>query len=418
MGFEAEYVARFRERQTLLFSDYARGDDVDLQPVEASMYALCSSYDDQPSQHRRRRVLASVATRGRVDWHPTVSDLRIRLEDSSEYGVPETASRGALGAAMEDDLVKLIETRNRLAVDEGFESYADLAMWSEGLDLTGVRHFVAAVRNTTLPEAVRTITRERMTLETWFEDCERFGGPGPDDIPAAASTLSCLLDLDEIAGRISWVVREQPIYGAAFALAVPSDVRILVGRSGSLTASMTAYHELGHALGHAANRTTGILQTWETTVDESMAVVMEAVASRLVLDDHERSRMAIVEALETARLSTSLMFEFGVNERPHQSRELFEYWYGPLAPFDDAAMWARDTFRSVDPFHIQAYLVGNVVADATLAFLTDRFPDDPPAWGSWLVENYYAPGRGATLSDRLNALEDHRPKELDDVFVA
>lgn len=416
MGFEDEYMVRFQERQTLLFMEYARGDDVDLRPVEAAMYDLCSPYDKDDSGSRRRRVLASVATRGRVDWHPIVSDLRSRLDDPSGYEVPDGASRGDIGAAMEDDLLELIETRNRLAVDEGFASYADLAMWSEGLDLEGVKGFVSIARAAALPGANRTVVRERVTLDSWGDDLERFGGPGPDDIPAAASTLAGLLGLDEAVDRISWVVRDQPIYGVAFALSIPDDIRILIGRSGSLTALITACHELGHALGHASNRATGVFRTWETTTDESMAVVMEAVASRLVLDHEGRSRMALIEEFYTALLGTSLLFEFDVNERPGEGRELFTAWYEPLIPVDEPAIWARDTFRSIDPFYVQGYLIGNVIAAATVAFLVDRFPDDPRAWGAWLVENYYAPGRGATLSDRLDALEDHRPRELDGVF--
>ena len=418
MGFEPEYVARFQERQKLLFGNYAQGDDVDLRPVETALHDLCMANREDGSRDRRSSVLASVATRGRVDWHPVVSNLRNRLDDPAGYGVPDDASRTAVGAAMDDDLLELIEIRNRLAVEQDFESYADLAMWSEGLDLTGVRRFAAAARDAALPGARRTVVRERMTLETWFDDLERIGGPGPDDVPAAASALAHLLGLDEVADRISWVVRDQPIYGVAFALSVPSDVRILVGRSGSLTALLTAYHELGHALGHASNRATGIFRTWETTTDESTAVVMEAVASRLALNDDERSRMAIVDQSERARLATSLLFELDVNDRSERARELFTEWYQPLAPVDDPAMWARDTFRSVDPFYLQGYLIGSVMADASIAFLSERFPDDPEAWGAWLVEKYYAPGRGSSLSSRLDALEDHRPKELDGVFLS
>jgi len=416
MGFEAEYMARFQERQALLFLDYAGGEDVDLRHVEASMYALCSAFRDETSGHRRSGVLASVATRGRVDWHPVVSDLRSRLNDPAGYGVSRTASRATIGTAMEDDLIRLIETRDRLAIKEGVDSYADLAMSTEGLDPIGLRRFVKGARDMALPGAHRAVKREHMTLETWFDDLERFGGSGPEDIPTAAYDLASLLGLGQVADGISWVVRDQPIFGVAFALSIPDDIRILIGRSGSLTALVTAYHELGHALGYAANRATGIFQTWETTTDEAMAAVMVAVASRLVLDQDQRSRMAVVEELETARLASSLLFEFDVNNQPYEARKAFEHWYGPLAPFDDAAMWAGDSFRSVDPFHIQGYLIGSVVGNATVAFLEERFPDNPEAWGTWLAENYYAPGRGATLSDRLDALEDHRPKELDSVF--
>jgi hypothetical protein len=245
---------------------------------------------------------------------------------------------------------------------------------------------------------------------------ELLGGPGPSDVPKAAESVARRLGLNEIADRITWVVRDQPIYGVAFALSIPNDVRILLNRSGSLTALITAYHELGHALGHAANRSNGIFRTWETTTDETLAVVMEPIAGRMTLNHDERERIAIIEELETARLATSLLFEIDVNQRPDRARDLFGHWYGSLAPFDEPAMWARDSFRSDDPFHIHGYLIGNVVADATLAFFTDRFPDDPTAWGDWLVEHYYAPGRAVTLSERLEALEEHRPNGLNAIF--
>ncbi|MEN8113485.1 MAG: hypothetical protein ABFS21_03770 [Actinomycetota bacterium] len=416
MGFESQYVTRFEERQRLLFELHAEGTAHDLRPLEAAIYDLCCAYADSTNSDRRSRVLQEVATRGRVDFHPAVTRLRDRLDDPSNYRSSDDDGWSALGAAMEGDLIELIEARNRLAVDQGFASYGHLAMWHEGLDIAAVRRFIADRRDDALPAARRTIDQEGMTLKSWFDDLERLGGPGPDDVADSAEAMTHHLGLSDLAHRLSWIVKDQPIYGIAFGVSVPGDVRILLGRSGSLTAQATAFHELGHALHHAANRGTGIFRTWDVTSDESMAVVVERLATRSLHND-ERRRIATVETLEAARQATSFLFEAAVDAEPARAREFFVQWYGPLAPFENPAMWARDSFRSIDPFHIHAYVIGNVVADATLAFLSDRYPGEPTAWGPWLVEHYFAEGRGRSLSDRLDDLEEHRPSVLNPLFL-
>ncbi|MEN8233607.1 MAG: hypothetical protein ABFR89_01625 [Actinomycetota bacterium] len=416
MGFESEYVERFEERQRLLFEMYAEGAAHDLNPLETAIYDLCCAHTGSADSDRRSRVFQAVAMRGRVDFHPVVSDLRNRLGDPSNYRSSTDAGWGILGEAMEDDVVELIETQNRLARDQGFASYGELALWHDDLDLAAVARLATELRDEVLLPARRIVDREGITLESWFDDYKRIGGPWPGDVADGAVSMAHRLGLGSLADRLTWVVKDQPIYGIAFGVSVPSDVRILLGRSGSLSASVTAFHELGHALHHAANAGTGIFRTWEVTTDESMAVVVERLATQFLTAD-EQERIETVETLETARYATSFLFEIDVNAEPTRAREVFSRRYGPLAPFDDAAMWARDTFRSIDPFHIHGYLIAGVIADATLTFLTDRFPGQPAAWGPWLVERYFAAGRGKTLSERLDSLEEHRPAVLDPLFL-
>lgn len=417
MGFELEYVTRFAERQELLFRNYAGAAGSDLRPIETELYRLCRSHDIGSGGDRRSRVLRSVATRGRVDYHPSVSDLRNRIDEGTTYRPPPETGRAGLGAAMEHDVLELVALRDAVAREEGFGSYAELAMSSEGLDIDAVREFSVKTRDETI-EACRGIVQlEQLSLEFWFDGLERIGGADVPDLLNAVTELTTRLGLGGIAERISWIVRSQPIYGAAFAISVPDDVRVLLGRTESLVAVATAYHELGHALAHAANMSDGIFKTWEVTTDETIAVVIERVAAAVALTDDNRRKLELIELLEAARLATSLSFEFEVADNPHDVRELFGRWYTPLVPVSDPAIWALDTFRSIDPFHIQGYLIGNVVAEATITYLTDRYPNNPEAWGQWLVTNYLAAGRSVSLSERLNSLEEYRPTSLDPLLV-
>ena len=80
--------------------------------------------------------------------------------------------------------------------------------------------------------------------------------------------------------------------------------------------------------------------------------------------------------------------------RVHAGRRL-------LVAVPDPTTWRLGSFRSVDPFRIHAYGLGAQVGESLACRLEERLGDDHVAWGRWLREELWAPGRRTTF----NALE-------------
>lgn len=396
---EAAFVAAWEARQRFLWESYAEGAAGDPGDVDAALYDVCTGPAEPLAPPRAAvGVLDRAMARGRVDFHPEVSALRGRLDDPGSY--PASPS---LGESMEPDVRALIGLRNRLARRAGFGSYGELAMWSERLDLGAVVRLVASVHRQVLPAAAERVRRQGMTIPGWWDGVRRTAGRCAEPPDSLARVLLARLGLSGVAAHLTWVVRDQPIYGFSAAVSVPSDVRILLGAGSSWHAVGVAFHELGHAVAHASNRGVGIDATWDTLHDEAMAAVMESLGAEIMLDRDARRRMRTVEVLETARLSTSFLFEVDVNRHPERARSLYASHFERLAPIGDPAGWAVDSFRSIDPFHVHAYVVGGLVGEAVLRHLRDHLAQGRSRWGRWLAENLYADGRARHLVDKLAA---------------
>jgi hypothetical protein len=351
--------------------------------------------DGELADRIRRRAL--------VDHHPEVARLRDRLDDWGTSGPlpvdPTTAWRRRLAAAMEPDLVALIRLRNALAREQGAASYGHLAMAAEGLNLDDVAAAMRSLRLAGLGDASALATDAGLTIETWFDGLDRLAGPVAVDAVAAAGDLAGRLGCADLFGRIRWTVRDGPLAGWAAAVSIPDDVRVLVRPARSLRDLATVFHELGHALAYAGTRARGIRAIPSDTQDELMGVVLELVGVRVMLPADARERLRGIQVAESVRVATSALFEIAIQDEPGRARELFAAWYRPLVAVPDPAAWALDSFRSVDPFRIHAYGLGARLGTTLVTGLDARFGEDPAAWGRWLREELWAPGRRAAFAE-------------------
>lgn len=206
------------------------------------------------------------------------------------------------------------------------------------------------------------------------------------------------------------MVLPQAISGYAAILSAPDDVRLLIKPVTSVKRLLTLCHETGHALSHACNKQSGIFGTWTVAHDETMAIVLEHVATERLMEDPLSSYSRQIMVLETARCSLSGLFELALWEQPNRAEELYMEHYGriglePMSP----ALWVLDSFRTIDPVYIHSYVLGDCIARDTVAFLLERYGKDLPRWGSWLRQNYYADGRCRSLAEKTAVLRRSTP---------
>jgi hypothetical protein len=431
-SIEARYLELLWELQRRRWETYANGAAFDLTDLSTAFHDLSQSARHVRFRNDARdRLLERIMQRTAVDHHPQVASLANRLAEWSNYAtVPATTTpawRRSLSEAMESDVIDLLTVRRRLAEDLGFASYGHLVADSEGFDLDAMIAFAAAQRTTHLAVAAglydspspsvsyldispaKAGGERNASVATWFDWLGCLAGGGEHDAVDEAQRLTSELGLDDLSSAISWSVREQQIAGYDCAVSVLDDIRLLVRPVVSNDGLSTVFHELGHGLAHAANEAKGIFKTWNSLSDESMAVVMEHIGVALRFPPEARAKAKLISQLEAARMATSFLFEVDVNDDPRQARSLYRKWYEPLVDVEDPVVWASDSFRIDDPFHIHTYLIGRVVATATVAFLQDRFDNDHQKWGTWLRRHYYRDGRQRSLFEKISGLEEHCP---------
>ncbi len=406
--FEQRYLEIRKQLFVAHWDLYAQGRSARLGGVSAAMYELANEVTSRNlPAGRRSDILIRVLTRELVDAHPEVSALVNRITTGRGDQSDGEESIAAAALAAESDVVEVMRLRNALARTHGADDYAHFVMTLVGLDLSRVRALVDDIHRDSLL-AVRRGSRGTSQIH---HDRRRTPGASetPAEGPVEAGRLLAALGLADLAPRISWHVAD---HGFPYdcPVSVPDDIRVLLPKTNTLDQLTGVFHELGHAVMHVANEQSGMLTTWNELWDESMAMTMQRIGTTLRFDAETADALRRVEDRERLRLSTSFLFELDVIADPGRARELFTRWYEPLGRVERPAEWALDTFRVEDPVHVYTFVVGEIVADAVIHFLLDRFGRDYQHWGPWLRAHFYAEGRAATLFDKLGVLGDHRPR--------
>ncbi len=403
--FAAVYARHWQEARRLEWAAYVDGMPLDRSAVDGAIFEAAADPAGPRAVPADLDAVERLRRRSLVDHHREVSRLRDRLDERSAYSVDRSSPTWRLdrAAAMEPDVQALIRLRAALARDLGGSSYAQLAAAAEGIDPDALIASLEELRDAALPAASRIAAEAGLTIETWFDGLDAMAGPAVGDPVSISRLVAARIGCADLLGAVTWTVRDAPLAGWAAGVSIPEDVRLLVRPVRSLRDITTVLHELGHALAYAATRSHGIRAIPTDTQDEALATAFEIVASRFVLDSDQRARLADVAIAELARVSTSALFELDLEARPAAARERFVAWYAPLAPVRDPVVWALDSFRSVDPFRIHAYALGSRLGDRLAARLASTFGDDTVAWGRWLKETLWAPGRRDTYAE-LEAL--------------
>jgi hypothetical protein len=409
--FERRYLELFWQRKRLQWENYVADAGHNLSSVDAKIYTLVVQNKDRfelPSH--QGQVVDAIINRELVDKHPQVAQLRNRLDDWENYakGLSETRKRDpahyrlALARRMKPDVLRLMQIRQHLARELGFPSYVELVLGEEGFESRSVITLLEQYLEDHLVEARELIQAHQLTWPTWFSGLGTLGhigqGLGPTKI---VDQFLERMGFGALRGAIRIHAQPQPIAGYAGILSVPDDIRILMQPVSSLQGWLVLFHELGHAIAHSLNTETGVFTTWTSAHDETIAELIAQIAPFVLLDEDSQQAAHQLFLLETTRCAISARFEFELWEHPEAAERLYTQHYSRLG-FDipAPAIWALDTFRSIDPVYIHNHVIGSVVAEKTIDHLCEEYGQDFHRWGEWLRSNYFADGRRRTLQEK------------------
>ncbi|WP_427338463.1 hypothetical protein [Caloranaerobacter sp. DY30410] len=297
--------------------------------------------------------------------------------------------------------------RNRIAKEIGFSSYPDLVLETDEIEKKSLIKLLNQYLNKNLPKAKEIIKKYNISWENWFVDLEKIGFINTTYSPIEfIDRLFKILGLEDLKNTIKVTIKEEWYAGFAAALS-PTDVRIVVKPIKSLRNLKVLFHEIGHAIMYSLNEQEGLYRVLPASLDEAMAVVMECIASELLLSELEREKVYEIIVLEYTLFAISALFEFELWDNPYKAEELYIKHYSKLGiKIDDPCIWAFDSFRSIDPVYIQNYVIGAVLAEKLMEYFYDKYSNKYKEWGNWLYKNIYLDGRKRSFKEKVKALDN------------
>lgn len=395
---ESSWLALFWERQRLQWLTYAEHRVVDLQALDARQLDLAERIAALPVTDRRSRVLRLSALRDTIDLQPAVCSLRNRL-DSPEPG-DEVRSPQEAALQARSDVLHLMELRSGAAQRAGFPSYPEAVLFCEEIPLPWLRGRLLDILDTYLPEAFHLAKSHQLALPSWFRQLDGFmPAPALSDPHALWNALLRCLGLPAHLREPRTLLHEGGIAGYAAALHVPDDIRLLARPPRTLAQWITLLHELCRAVAFRSCTADGVFATWTPAEAEVAAVMLEQVATPLLLEEPWRGEAARIQLLEGVRCCISMLFELDLWENQEHPEALYTHWYSQLtATIGGPVSWACDSFRSIDPMCVFAYALG---------YALGREQAGRASAGSSLVRAFSAPGRSRPILDRLAAASGH-----------
>jgi oligoendopeptidase F len=171
--------------------------------------------------------------------------------------------------------------------------------------------------------------------------------------------------------------------------------------------------ELGHAISYYFNKEEGLYKVLPASYDEAMAVVIEYIAPKIILDENIQGKLRDIQVLEYTRCTISSLFEFELWENPKNAENLYIKHYSKLGfKINNPSIWAADSFRSIDPVYIHNYVIGDILAKQLYEYLLQNFAYNYKEWGKWLIEKIYIDGRRRAFKEKLEIMGFMNPIKL------
>ncbi|MBW9159027.1 hypothetical protein G9F71_012735 [Clostridium sp. FP2] len=415
--FEKDYMNKYWKIQRAQWCNYFENENYNLSQIDAEIYDTVKLFNKEVQPIDRKSKIASLLMqKDLVDKEPLVSEIRNRIDNLDNYSdnISEDIKADryqyklALSYKMKDDVKKLMNTRNALSKQMGFDSYPELVLITEEIDKDNLVHSLNGFLESNLPKAIEIIKKYNIKWETWFSDLSRIGVTKNQYNPIElVNQLLKTFGFDEIKGKIQISFMEKGYAGCASELS-PNDIRIVVEPIKSLNNLRTLFHEMGHAILYSLNKEEGIYKILPPSHDEAMAVVIEYIAPMLlILNKTDREKIFEIMTLEYTRCAISSLYEFDLWQNPEIAEELYIKHYSKLGiEINNPSMWASDTFRSIDPVYVHNYVIGAILAEKIFTYLQSENSCNYKEWGAWLSDNIYKDGRKKSFKEKIKGLGD------------
>jgi peptidoglycan hydrolase-like protein with peptidoglycan-binding domain len=415
--FEKEYMDKYWKIQTAQWCNYFENENYNLSEIDADIYDTVKLFSKQVQPIDRKSKIASLLMqKDLVDKDPLVSEIRNRIDNLDNYNdnISEDIKANryqyklALSYKMKDDVKELMNTRNALSKQMGFDSYPDLVLTTEEIDKDNLIHSLNEFLESNLPKAIEIIKKYNIKWETWFSDLSRLGVTKNQYDPIElVDQLLKTFGFDEIKRKIQISFMEKGYAGCAAELS-PNDIKIVVEPIKSLNNLRTLFHEMGHAILYSLNKEEGIYKILPPSHDEAMAVVIEYIAPMLLmLNKTDREKIFEIITLEYTRCAISSLYEFDLWQNPEIAEELYIKHYSRLGvEINNPSMWASDTFRSIDPVYVHNYVIGAMLSEKVFTYLQSKNSCNYKEWGAWLIDNIYKDGRKKSFKEKIRVLGD------------
>lgn len=415
--FEKEYMDKYWKLQRAQWYNYFEDENYNLSEIDAEIYDTVKLFNKEIELIDRKSKIASLLIKkDLVDKNPLVSEVRNRIDNFDNYSdnisddikADRYQYKLALSYKMKDDVKKLMKARNDLSKQMEFDSYPELVLITEEIDLVNLVHSLNEFLESNLPKAKEIIKKYNIKWETWFSDLSRIGVTKNQYDPIElVDQLLKTFGFDEIKEKIQISFMEKGYAGCAAELS-PNDIRIVIEPINSLDNLRTLFHEMGHAILYSLNKEEGIYKILPPSQDEAMAVVIEYIATMLLnFNETDREKIFEIITLEYTRCAISSLYEFDLWQNPEQAEELYIKHYSKLGiKINNPSMWASDTFRSIDSVYVHNYVIGAMLAEKVFTYLKSRNSCDYKEWGDWLIDKIYKDGRKRSFKEKIKVLGD------------
>ncbi|NMM62616.1 hypothetical protein HBE96_07900 [Clostridium sp. P21] len=414
--FEYTYMNKYWNNQMFQWCNYFEEGKYDLSGVDNEIFKIVMRFNKiiKPID-RKSKVACLIMNRDLVDKSPKVAKLRNYIDNKSNFNydvLPEVKKNRynyklEMALRMKNYVLNLIKIRNSSAKQLGFSSYPELVLTTEEIDKSKLIRLLNKYVDDNLPKALDLIKKYDITWESWFSDLNRISSI--DNTYKNTNVINQLFEifgLNDINSRIQIRYMEDSFSGVASEVS-PGDIRIVVKPINSLFSLTTLFHEIGHAIAYNFNKEEGLYKILPASYDEAMAVVIENIASKLLLNEYEQKKVAEIGLLENTRCAISALFEFELWGNMSQAGELYIKHYSRLGfKINNPFIWASDTFRSIDPVYIHNYVVGSVLSEALINYFIKKYSYNYREWGKWLIDNIYIDGRKRAFKEKIESVCD------------
>jgi len=412
--FESTYMEKYWNIQMFQWCNYFGEENYNLSEVDNEIFNIVKIFHKliKPTD-RKSKIACLLMERDLVDKNPMTAKLRNHIDNLDNYnqGISSEVKKNrydyksTLSLRMKNDVLNLMDIRNKLSKEEGFISYPELVLVTEEIDKDNLINLLNKYIEDNLPKALELIKEYNIKWESWFSDLSKISLNINECQPVELiNRLLEMLGLDNLKKKIQINYKEQGFSGVVSEVSL-GDIRIVVEPIHSLSNLKVLFHEIGHAIAYYFNKEKGLYKILPSSYDESMAVVIEHIASKLLLNNFEQEKMAEIEVLEYTRCAISALYEFELWENPDQAESLYIKHYSKLGfKISNPSIWASDTFRSIDPVYIHNYVIGAVLAEHLTEYLLQKYSCNYKEWGNWLVKNIYVDGRKRPFKEKINEI--------------